>query len=74
MRQRGIETVCHYPVTIADQGAYASDGRLSPTPLARRLADTELSLPLYFGMTDEEIDYVIDALNAFNRGGGNHAA
>ncbi|KAB1642128.1 DegT/DnrJ/EryC1/StrS family aminotransferase [Adlercreutzia muris] len=74
LRQRGIETVCHYPVTIADQGAYASDGRLSPTPLARRLADTELSLPLYFGMTDEEIDYVIDALNAFNGGGGNRAA
>lgn len=74
LRRRGIETVCHYPVTIADQGAYAADSRLSPTPLARRLADTELSLPLYFGMTDEEIDYVIDALNAFNGGGGNHAA
>ena len=24
---------------------------------------TELSLPLYYGMTDEEIDYVIDRIN-----------
>ena len=34
-------------------------------PIAEELAATELSLPIYYGMTEEEIDYVIDAVNRF---------
>ena len=34
-------------------------------PIAEEIADTELSLPMYYGMTEEEIDYVIDAVNQF---------
>ena len=60
----GIGTNCHYPVTIADQPAYQGDG-LAATPLARKLAAEELSLPLYVGMTDEEISYVVDRVNEF---------
>lgn len=65
LESHGVGTNCHYPVTIADQGAYSGDG-LTATDLARNLADTELSLPLYCGMPDEEIDYVIDLLNEFD--------
>ena len=60
----GVGTNCHYPVTIADQGAYKGDG-LVATDFARSLAASELSLPLYVGMPDEEIDYVVHVINGF---------
>lgn len=63
----GIGVNCHYPVTIADQEAYAEDG-LVATELARKLASEELSLPLYIGMTDEEIERVIERVNEFSGG------
>lgn len=65
LESHGVCTNCHYPVTIADQGAYSED-ELEVTDFARKLANTELSLPLYYGMTDEEIDYVVGLLNAFD--------
>ena len=34
-------------------------------PLAEKISKTELSLPLFYGMTDEEIDYVINKINEF---------
>lgn len=62
----GIETNCHYPIPPHLQEAYAdlnlSEGHF---PIAERLAKTELSIPLYCGMTDEEADYIIACLNRF---------
>ena len=34
-------------------------------PLAEEISRTELSLPMYYGMTDEQVAYVIDAVNSF---------
>ena len=34
-------------------------------PIAEEISATELSLPMYYGMTDEEITYVAEALNSF---------
>lgn len=34
-------------------------------PIAEEISNTELSLPMYYGMTDEEISYVIKAINEF---------
>ena len=34
-------------------------------PIAEKYAKTILSLPMYNGMTDEEIQYVIDVINNF---------
>ena len=64
LADKGIGTVSHYPISIADQKAY-EDLKLPRLPIAQEIARTELSLPLYVGMTDEEIDYVIDAINRF---------
>ena len=48
------------------QGAYKnlniSKGTL---PIAEDISATELSIPMYYGMTDEEIDYVINIINSF---------
>lgn len=59
-----INVNCHYPIPIADQAAYA-DENLYATHFSRSLAAEELSLPLYAGMTDNEIEYVIDCINTF---------
>lgn len=64
LEERGIGTVCHYPIAIADQECYQKE-QLAHLPLAEYIAASELSLPMYYGMTDEEVQYVIDAVNAF---------
>ena len=64
LAQRGIGTLSHYPVAIHTQPAYR-ELQHGPLPLAEKIAAQELSLPMYYGMTDAEIRYVTDAINAF---------
>lgn len=64
LESNSIETVCHYPKPIYKQEAYIHDN-LNSTYVAQIIADQELSLPLYYGMTDEEIEYVIGIINKY---------
>lgn len=63
---RGIGTVKHYPVPMHLQQAYADlkipKGAL---PIAEEISNTVLSLPMFYGMTDEQIDYVTESINNF---------
>ncbi len=67
LAEKGIGTVKHYPVPMHLQGAYEdlkiAKGEL---PIAEEISQTILSIPMYYGMTDEQINYVIDAINNFN--------
>ncbi|KTE93845.1 aminotransferase [Desulfitobacterium hafniense] len=66
LSEKGIGTAVHYPIAIHQQGAYADMGYTKGDfPIAEDLAKTVLSLPLYIGMTDEEIYCVVEALNSF---------
>jgi len=66
LNDKGIGTNKHYPIPIHLQECYKelgiSQGKL---PIAEEISATELSLPLYYGMTDQEVQYVIDAINVF---------
>lgn len=66
--QNDIGVAKHYPVPIHLQRAYEDlnfeYGELS---IAEEISNTVLSLPLYYGMSDKEIDYVIDVINKFER-------
>lgn len=66
LEEKGILTVIHYPVPMHMQPCYAElnipEGAL---PLAEQISRTELSIPMFYGMTDEQVSYVIDALNSF---------
>ena len=66
LKEKGIGTNMHYPIPIHMQACYTDlhipSGSL---PVAEEISRTELSLPMYYGMTEEEIQYVIDALNAY---------
>lgn len=62
----GIHAQVHYPIPVHLQKAYRNLGyRRGDFPAAEKLAETELSLPLYPGMREEQIQYVLDALNRF---------
>lgn len=66
LNDAGIGTNKHYPIPMHLQGAYADLGfKEGDFPLAEEISRTELSLPLFYGMTDEEINYVIDKINEF---------
>lgn len=56
----------HYPIPMHLQDCYKDLGiREGELPIAEEISATELSIPMYYGMTEEEIDYVINALNEF---------
>lgn len=62
----GIGTNKHYPIPMHMQGAYAELGiPEGALPLAEEISATELSIPMYYGMTEEEINYVIETINTF---------
>ena len=66
LNDRGIGTNKHYPIPIHRQVCYSDLGiPEGAPPIAESISATELSLPLYYGMTDEDVDYVIDAINTF---------
>jgi dTDP-3-amino-3,4,6-trideoxy-alpha-D-glucose transaminase len=64
---RGIATAVHYPVPIHLTPAYAGRAPRGGCPVAELRAKRVLSLPIYPGMTDEEIEVVACAVGAFAR-------
>ena len=67
LAEKGSGTVKHYPTPMHLQGAYEDlnikEGEL---PIAEEISRTVLSLPMYYGMTEDEVSYVIEALNRFS--------
>ena len=66
LKDRGIGTNKHYPIPMHLQECYKDLGFVKGDfPIAEEISATELSLPMYYGMTEEQISYVIDAIEAF---------
>ncbi len=66
LEQKGIGTTIHYPVPPHLSEAYQCLGmRSGSLPITEQYADEVLSLPLYDGITQEELCYVADAVNQF---------
>ena len=53
----------HYPIPIYRQPAYADAYTGETYPIADRISESELSLPMYYGMTDEQIEKIIEVIN-----------
>lgn len=67
LRKNGISTVKHYPIPIHMQKAYEDMGmKKGDLPVAEEISETVLSLPIYYGMKEEEVQYVIRKINEFN--------
>lgn len=62
--EKNIGTIIHYPIPphLSEAYGYLGHGE-GFLPITETYAKSVLSIPLYNGMTDEEQDYVIKALN-----------
>jgi len=65
LRERGVETLVHYAEPIHKQAAYAHLPRVD-VPVAERLSEQVVSLPLYPELTDSEAEEVVAAVRSFS--------
>lgn len=66
LEDKGIGTIIHYPIPPHLSEAYKYLGhKEGDFPITEKYAKTVLSIPLYNGMTNEELDYIIETINAF---------
>jgi dTDP-4-amino-4,6-dideoxygalactose transaminase len=64
LRERGVETLVHYPVPVSEQPAMAA-AKPAPCPCAATACAEVLSLPLHPGITDADATAVVTAVREF---------
>lgn len=63
LSEDGIQTLIHYPVPMHLHIAYRElQYKKGDFPNAEMIADREISLPMFYGMTDEQIAYTVQAI------------
>jgi len=70
LAEKGIGTVIHYPIPPHHQECYAKETWNMPRlvlPITEQIHNQELSLPISPCMTQEQIKWVLECVNAFNR-------
>jgi len=66
LRERGIASRVYYPMTVPAQPCFAHLGYAAGAfPVSERLAREVLSLPIYPGLTEEQVDRVAREVRAF---------
>lgn len=63
LEEQGISTNIHYAITTHTQPAFLS--WYTPCPVAERTVHEILSIPCWYSMTDNEVDYVVDNIRNF---------
>lgn len=66
LAENDIGTNIHYPIPMHSQKAFAKYHIVEGTyPIAEKLSKSVLSIPIYNGMSDEQVEYVINCINRF---------
>lgn len=66
LQEQGVQTIVHYPIAPHLQKAFNYLGyQQGDFPLSEKIAAQTLSLPIFIGMTMDEIDYVSDQIRNF---------
>ena len=65
LKRNDVQTLIHYPIPPHQQHAY-EEWHEQSYPISEHLHDTVLSLPMGSHLSDDEVDSVIDAVNAFH--------
>ena len=66
LQEQNITTNVHYPTPIMEQKAYSEFcGQMEKYPVTEKICAQEVSLPLYPGMTKEQIEWVISCVNRY---------
>lgn len=64
LEENEIEARVHYPIAIHMQKAYMDMGYVKGDfPIAETIADQEVSLPMYYGLSEQEVEQIISCLN-----------
>lgn len=75
LNDEGIGTNKHYPIPIHLQDCYKNLGyKEGDFPIAEEISQTQLSLPMYYGMTNDKVSYVIKKLNEFGNDSGKYSS
>lgn len=64
LKEKAISTDVHYPIADHKQPAYHATPT-SPLAITEQVCEEVISLPCYPGLTDEEVDRVIEAVAAY---------
>ncbi len=64
LASKNIQSIIHYPIPPHQQDCYKEFNHLN-FPITETLSDEVLSIPISQVMTDEEVGFVIETLNAF---------
>ncbi len=66
LNEKGVGTNKHYPIPMHLQECFKELGiNKGELPISEEISNKELSIPMYYGMTDEKVQYVIDLINNF---------
>ncbi len=66
LNEKGIGTIIHYPIPSHLQKAYKDLGyKKGDFPIAEKIARTTLSIPLYPGLTEKEMGYIVKTIKSF---------
>ncbi|MGE5219365.1 MAG: DegT/DnrJ/EryC1/StrS family aminotransferase [Chloroflexota bacterium] len=71
LEQRGIATGIYYPLPLHQHEAWIARGLARYSlPESERYARQNIALPMFAELTDDEVDYVVDAVRDFFRHAG----
>ncbi|WP_219686394.1 DegT/DnrJ/EryC1/StrS family aminotransferase, partial [Clostridioides difficile] len=66
LNKNGIESIIHYPIPPHLSEAYAYLGyKKGSFNIAENYSDKVVSIPLFIGMEDEEVSYIIKIINEY---------
>lgn len=64
LNNNGIGTNKHYPIPIHLQGAYEEmKMEKGSLPISEEISNTVLSIPMYYGISDKQVEFIIEKLN-----------
>jgi dTDP-4-amino-4,6-dideoxygalactose transaminase len=65
LKKNGVQTLIHYPIPPHKQKCYAGEWNKLSLPIAERLAQQELSLPISQVMMEKDMRTIVNVINEF---------
>ncbi|MEY3322523.1 MAG: hypothetical protein RLZZ417_2106 [Bacteroidota bacterium] len=65
LKEKGIPSIIYYPLPLYDQEAFRKDANVHFLPATEKLCKSVLSLPIHTEMSEDQIAYIIHAVNQF---------
>jgi len=63
LKEKGIGSAIHYPIPLHRQPYYGFTGEPDPCPVATKLADAVLSLPVHPALDGRDLAYICETIN-----------